>query len=93
MVFVIPAVALTFGLGVGWIALRMGKGRIAALLGVILTGGILWMIVEQEAATGLDGLIYALVWVLALGPALLGLGVGSAIGHWRRIRQPDAEAA
>ncbi|MGP6086591.1 hypothetical protein [Antarctobacter jejuensis] len=93
MVFLIPVVALSIGLGAGWIALRMGRGIVAALLALMLVAGILWMVIEQEAATGLDGLTYALIWFLMLMPALLGLGVGSGIGHWRRIRRRTAEAA
>ncbi len=92
MVFLIPAVALSIGLAAGWISLQMGKWIVAAALALLLVGGILWMLVEQEAATGLDGLTYAVIWFLMLAPALLGLGVGSIIGHLRRQWRTLAEA-
>ena len=86
MVFVLPLLAvLTGGFG-GQALMRHGGWQILLALVLALAALGYWMLLAGRAATGFDGIGYAIWLFLAILPALLGLLIGGLVGHLRRRR-------
>lgn len=82
MLFAIPFIFMCFGLSMGFLPCRTGRGRLAGVFAVLLGLGFAVTMAIGIAVPGLDGLIFLGLAVFALGPALAALGVGVLIARW-----------
>lgn len=81
MLMMIPFAAFSMGLILGYLPMRACRpdvtGGFAALL-VALTG---WTLFKEMSVPGMDGMVYTLVGVFVLAPALIATLIGAALAH------------
>jgi len=84
MAIVVILLSFSVPLVCALLALRHGRGWIALVIatGAAATGA--WALWKGNQMQGWDGIGYAILAMLICAPALLGTGLGSAIGWWRR---------
>ncbi len=84
MGYVIPLVSFVVPLIYAAAAMRRALHRPVGVAALVLGAGLGWSIWQGRQASGWDGVVHAVVALLIVTPALLGLGAGALIGWWRR---------
>ena len=83
-VLLILAIALGLGLAMGWALARYWRpGAAWALVGVLVLG-VVALILAGRRAQGFEGVGYAVMALVMLAPAALGVAVGGWLGGRRR---------
>lgn len=86
MEFVMPIISGGAGGWLGWLLVRTKRlaHYLASIVVVLAIGG--WLFAEGRAATGWDGIGYALLLVLGAAPCFLGLLIGGLVGYLKRLK-------
>ena len=85
MIYLLPTLALTAGLIMAYRFVMSGHGRWVIWLGALCMVITAWALFQGRAQdNGWDAIGYAILAALGMVPILLGLGLGSLLGLYRR---------